>query len=403
MAEGVLRAHHRRLLAILDQQPPARSQLTQLLGLIHRARATRFGRDHDFSRIRTEGDFRRLVPLSTPRQLAEQYWLATYPQLQGATWPEHLSGWRSLAAPGADWPNHLPVTPAADGAFRRALHTALALVANVRPHVAYLEGRLLLLENDPAGTVRSPELTAANQVPLLLRPYALQRNPLDLREQDLDGPVSCVAGSIHAILRLAAKVKDALGRLTLASQWPGLHAVLYQAEPGGPREQDVSGLREQLRQAVGEGPLLVETVFRPDGLLAVEDPRHGALRLLPNHRAYYEFLPLETGDGTERVPLAEVKPGVPYEVVLTSSVGLWASRVGLAVCFERVEPPLFRFVPLPVRPVIETAAAPAAGPRSDPAQVTPPPRAAHRRTAGIPAALPERFAHSPWSVSAGRG
>jgi hypothetical protein len=404
MTEGILRAHQRRLLTDLDQQPAARSQVSQLLGLVHRARATRFGCEHDFGRIRTEADFRRLVPLRTPRQIAEQYWLESYPRLQGATWPEHVSGWRTLPAPGPEWPNHLPVTPAADGAWRRALHVALGLVANLRPHAAFLDGRLLFLENDPAAPIRSPELTTLHQVPWLLRPYTLQRNPLDLREEDVAGPVTCVLGSTSAVLRLAQKVKEAVGRLTLEAHWPGLRAILYQGEPGGPTLDD-------LREVVGRGPLLLETVFRPDGLFAIEDPRHGCLRFLPGHRSYCEFLPLErTGDRVrpsgcrtdeiERLPLGEVKAGVPYELVVTSAVGLWACRVGLAVQFESCDPPLFRFVALPrdaEQPLPEPAL------RSDPAQVTLPPRIAHPRIVGIPAALPEKFVHNPWSVSADRG
>jgi hypothetical protein len=61
-----LRGISRRIAARIDDEDPPRAQTRLLLGLIHRSCHTPFGRNHDFARIRTPGDYRRLVPLSTP-------------------------------------------------------------------------------------------------------------------------------------------------------------------------------------------------------------------------------------------------------------------------------------------------------------------------------------------------
>ena len=61
--ECFFRSRARRHLVELDHQEIARCQTRILLGLVHRAQTSRFGRDHDFRRIRTVEDFRRLVPL----------------------------------------------------------------------------------------------------------------------------------------------------------------------------------------------------------------------------------------------------------------------------------------------------------------------------------------------------
>jgi hypothetical protein len=62
-AGAVVRRHARRQLVEFDRRDCVRSQSRILRGLVHRARATLFGREHDFQRIRTPADFRRLVPL----------------------------------------------------------------------------------------------------------------------------------------------------------------------------------------------------------------------------------------------------------------------------------------------------------------------------------------------------
>src|SRR5262249_36498010 len=49
--------------ARLDRTPLAGVQRRTLLQLVHHARHTRFGREHDFDHIRTVADYQRRVPL----------------------------------------------------------------------------------------------------------------------------------------------------------------------------------------------------------------------------------------------------------------------------------------------------------------------------------------------------
>jgi GH3 auxin-responsive promoter len=61
----LLRGISRRLMVRLDRGEAPRAQTRLLLGLVHRSRQTPFGLSHDFARMRTPEDYRRLVPLST--------------------------------------------------------------------------------------------------------------------------------------------------------------------------------------------------------------------------------------------------------------------------------------------------------------------------------------------------
>src|SRR5205807_6780563 len=87
VADTIFRGRARSRILELDQHAFVRSQTRTLLGLVHRAHKTRFGRDHDFPRIRTASDFQRLVPLRTPAELWREYWQPAFPNLAGATWP----------------------------------------------------------------------------------------------------------------------------------------------------------------------------------------------------------------------------------------------------------------------------------------------------------------------------
>src|SRR5262249_38057289 len=119
--------------------------------------------------------------------------------------------------------------------------------------------------------------------------------------------------------------------------WPGLTAVLV----GGRKDND----HECLAELVGT-PLLLEVCGRPEGPIAVEDPRFDLMRLLTNHGVFLEFIPKVEVHLTQptRHGAAEVEPGVPYAVALTTPAGLWACLTPLTVSFEGRNPPLLHLL-----------------------------------------------------------
>jgi hypothetical protein len=380
-AEVVFRASSRLHLARFDQSAPARCQVRILLGLLHQAQRTPFGREHDFRRIRTVTDYRRLVPIAeSPR---------------GAGLPAALHA-----------------------SHRAGLRTTLALAGHARPRAPLFAGPLLLLHEEASGM----------RVPALVRPYTLAAgaaDPAAVARRCAAEAVTCLAGPAERLVSLLEQLRALTGK-GAGEVWPGLTTVLYSSAS--------AGTTQELRAALGPGVRMLEMVWGPEGMLAVEDPRYGCLRLLHDHGLYFEFLPLpslalqacgpslarracgpsltrracgpsltrranSSGEAL-RLGLDEAEVGVPYELALTSPAGWWSCRTGRTLCLERRDPPLVRFLqtPVPAAAVHE-----AARPRGDKAALTFPVQPPHRQSAGTAAALPESFAHSPWSALAGRG
>jgi hypothetical protein len=403
--EALFRAAARRHLRRLDATDNSRAQIRTLLGLVHKARGTRFGRAHDFARIRTLDDYRRLVPVRTAPALWRDYWHPAFPKLDGVTWPGPLP---LVAEPAAAEPLP-PVALAAELCAARgaAVRTAVALAAHARPRARLLAGTLLFLGGEATVTAVGPgarlghaEALTAQGVPRMLRPYArvtpgwggTADGPAgtSLREvaaRSASLPVTALVGPAARVARFLDLVREASGR-ALPRAWGGLAAVLV----GGP---DAPALA-RVRQEVGPGPVVLQTRFRPEGPVAVEDPRHGLPRLLADHGVFFEFLPAGHGGDPAgpRRALGEVEPGVVYELAVTTPAGWWSCRTGQGVVFERRDPPLVHFVPLP-RPAAVTP------PRAVPAAAPPP--APRPRTFDIPAAPPESFVRSLWSARADRG
>jgi hypothetical protein len=115
------------------------------------------------------------------------------------------------------------------------------------------------------------------------------------------------------------------------------------------------------------------------------------LRLLPDHGVYFEFVPVTELSAGQPVRhcAAEIEPGVPYSLAVTSPAGLWACVTGVRVRFERREPPLLRLLETSV-PQEQTRCIPAADPRS---AVHPfPPQPPHLRNGTIPGPGPRKEA-----------
>src|SRR5262249_33198185 len=156
VADALFRRRSRRRLTSLDSQNAADAQAQQLRGLIHRAQSTRVGREHDFHRIRSEDDFRRLVPLLTPGEFWRRYGVPYLPMLDNVVWsgsPPYLAPCET--ATGAPM-MPLPVTADLVAGHREALLNALAFVVHARPEARLLSGSLLLVGGGAALTPLLP-------------------------------------------------------------------------------------------------------------------------------------------------------------------------------------------------------------------------------------------------------
>jgi hypothetical protein len=210
--------------------------------------------------------------------------------------------------------------------------------------------------------------------------------------------VTCHAGTSERLAQFFTHVRRATGRGRIADVWPQLAAVLYTR---GVNDPD----RGHLENQIGNRTVMcLEMYLRPEGAVAVEDPRHRGLRLLPDHGIYFEFVPLdELGkQRPARLSAAQVRVGVPYALALSSPAGIWACLIGNVVQFERLDPPLLRLVETAT--IGETPAAPLfpSPPRvvtvPHPFPLQPP----HRRSDDTPAAPPGIAFHSASSARADR-
>ncbi|HZT79206.1 MAG TPA: GH3 auxin-responsive promoter family protein, partial [Gemmataceae bacterium] len=356
-ADAALHRYARRRAAFLDRLNVAEAQRSALLRLVRRARDTRFGRDHDFARVRSVADYQRRVPLREYEALWQQYWQPAYPVLRDVTWPGLIPYFALSSGTTSGTTKYVPVSREMVASNRRAALTTLALFLAARPDARLFTGRIFFLGGSTDLTPLAPGVLggdlsgiAAREVSDVLRPYtfpplglALLRDwerKLDrLAEESARLPITAVSGVPSWLLVLFERLLQVTGQQRVRDVWPSLRLVIH----GGTTFDPYRPLFERL---VGEDRVsFVETYPASEGFVATEDPRHGLLRLIPDHGVFFEFVPVEelNKDTPARHTVADVELGVQYAVVLTTCAGLWAYLLGDTVCFERRDPPLLRF------------------------------------------------------------
>jgi hypothetical protein len=346
----------------LDHESPAVAQRQTLLRLVRQARHTRFGRDHNFDRIRGVTDYQRRVPLRDYEAFWAEYWREPFPLLRDVTWPGAIPYFALSSGTTSGFTKYIPVSRPMLVSNRRAALTTLSLFLAAYPGTPLFTGRLFFLGGSTdlrelarfggRCAVRAGDLSgiAAREVSALLRPFTFpplelallsdwERKILLLARRGAELPITMLSGVPSWLLLLFDRLRQVTGQERVADVWPGLRLVMH----GGTKFEPYRALFE--KQVGSPAVRFLETYPASEGFIATEDPRHGLLRLLPDHGIFFEFVPVEElgQERPARHTVADLEPGVPYAVVLTTCAGLWGYVIGDTVCFERRDPPLLRF------------------------------------------------------------
>ena len=357
VADAIFVLDARRRVVDLERLDAAKAQEQTLIGLVQRAANTRFGKDHDFARIRTVEEFQRLVPIRDYEAFWQEYWKNDFPNIRGATWPGSIPYFALSSGTTSGTTKYIPISTAMLASNRKAALTMLSAFVAGRTDAHLFHGRLFFLGGCTDLERLGPDVLAgdlsgiaAREIPVYLRPYSFP--PLDLAllsdweekvsvlaEHSAKLPITMISGVPSWLLILFNRLKAVTGKDRLIDIWPDLRLVIH----GGVK---FDPYRELFRKEIGsDGVRFLETYPCSEGFVAFEDPRYDLLRLLPDHGIFFEFVPVnELGkDRPVRHTLANIEIGVQYAVVLTNCAGLWSYVVGDTVAFERRDPPLLRF------------------------------------------------------------
>tara|TARA_B100000963_G_scaffold75069_2_gene63194 strand:- start:10095 stop:11579 length:1485 start_codon:yes stop_codon:yes gene_type:complete len=316
--------------------------------LTQKAKATDFGRDHRFDKIKEFKDFQIAVPIRdyeghrpyVDKMLegrASVLWPGKplyYAKTSGTT-----SGAKFIPLSKESMPTHIT-------AARDALLNYIHQTGNTD----FVDGKQIFLQGSPVlkkkegNTVGRLSGIVAHYVPNYLQKNRMpswDTNRIEdwetkvdaIVEETLTENMSLIAGIPSWVQmyfeKMIAKTGKAVGEI-----FPNFSLFVY----GGVNYEPYRPMFEKL---IGRRVDSIELFPASEGFFAYQDQQNDkGLLLLLNNGIFYEFIKAyEFGEkNPTRYTLGEVVLGVNYVLIISTSAGLWAYNIGDTVCFVSLKP-----------------------------------------------------------------
>ena len=349
-----LRVIARRRLGVLAQQHVAAAQEQVLLRLVHKAQNTRFGRDHDFARIRSIADFQRQVPLRRYDDFWREYWKPSFPRARDCTWPGLAPFYAMSSGTSTGLNKYIPTT-------HELIHTNAQMVRDVLAHhlanhpgTRVLRGKVFALGGTTELTREAPGVESGDLSGIELReigwpmrrwffpPVSMsaiadyESKITTLAEASLQEDIRMILGPPNWLLVYFDRLlKLRPGVTRLVDIFPHLELIVHGGMAFGPYRQRF------LRLIEGSHAELREVYAASEGFFAVADRGNGeGLRLVVDSGIFYELVPvseLGSRDPT-RHWLGNAEPGVEYALAICNPAGAWAYLIGDTVRLVEKDP-----------------------------------------------------------------
>jgi hypothetical protein len=348
------------------------AQQDALAKIIPRLAATSFWKGVGVKPGMSYEDFRTRVPLCTYELLAPAIERMKSGECD-VLWPDRCALFATTAGTSTGSPKHIPVTEEMLAHFRRgALDSLLYYTVRVR-HAGAFKGRqlffgsppkLVRLTNSNEHETFAGDLSgiAALNLPAWAEKHFYEPGTAAAQVPDWQGRLTAIADRSFArdvtmiagipcwvtLLTQALRERTSAGKNPgnhLQGHWPNLECLVHGGMPIAP-------YIDELRSVLGPSILFHEIYITSEGFIAAQDGESvRGLRLLADLGVFFEFLPMSDFDetrldqlGTKAVPVADVRPGIDYALIMTTPGGLARYLVGDVVRFISVEPPRLCYV-----------------------------------------------------------
>lgn len=327
-----------------------------LRSLLERGRHTVYGRRHDFASILRERDFVSAYRYRVPDVEYEEMRPLVMRMVSGEKnllWPGRCRDFAQSSGTSGGKSKFIPITDASlsgnhyrggsdavahylrqvgeshifDGkAFILGGSFANTLGLNKQGvHVGDLSATLIRRINPLANYVRIPDKKTA-----LLPDWETKLPALVAAAKDAD--VTNISGVPSWFLTVIRKIVEAKGAERISDVWPNLEVFFHGGISFEPYRDEYKRLTDPHKMH------FLETYNASEGFFGVQnDFSDNSMLLIIDRDVFYEFIPVEGDDPTPRA-LWEVTPGEVYELIISSSNGLWRYHLGDTVRVTQTSP-----------------------------------------------------------------
>src|SRR5690606_17617866 len=320
-----------------------------ILKITGQAKNTLFGKDHDFSNIKSYDDFKKRVPIRDYEGL-KPYFDKLVAGEADIFWPG-LPKYFSKTSGTTSGTKYIPISKESMNHHIVAARDALLLYIHQTGNADFVEGKMIFLQGSPVMTKKNGIATGrlsgivAHHIPAYLqknRLPSLKTNSIDDWETKVD---AIIGETIHENMTLISgipswvqfyfeRILNRSGKENIKDVFPNFNLFVY----GG---VNFEPYRSRFEKLIGKKIDSIETYPASEGFIAFQDDQNDSSLLLNvDAGIFFEFIPAENyfDENPPRLSLAEVELGKNYALILSTNAGLWGYSIGDTVKFTSLNP-----------------------------------------------------------------
>lgn len=331
-------------------------QVQQLRRLLNKAAGTEIGRHHGFGEFKSGSDIYTNFSSRVPTVEYEDIRKDVLRMIDGepdVLWPGICRNYAQSSGTSGGRSKYIPIT--SDNLHRchyRGASDCVAHYLRSNPDSRIFAGKAFVLggsfatelkPQDPGVRIGDLSATLINRINPLANHFRVpdmktallpdwQEKLPALVKASMNADITNISGVPSWFLTVIKEVIKAKGADKISDVWPNLEVFFH----GG---ISFEPYREIYRELTDKSKMhFVETYNASEGFFAVQnDPEDSAMLLIIDNDIFYEFIDI-TDPECKPMPIWEITPGKVYELLITSSNGLWRYHLGDTVRVDSVDP-----------------------------------------------------------------
>jgi hypothetical protein len=324
-------------------------QQNVLKNLIAQAQNTTFGKDHNFSKIKSYEDFKKQVPIRDYEALK--------PYIEKVVAGESDVLWKgkplyfAKTSGTTSGVKYIPLTKESMPMHISAARNALLLYIAETKKSDFVNGKMIFLQGSPEmdekNGVKTGRLSgiAAHYIPNYLTKNRLpswETNCIEdweikieaIVDETINEDMTLISGIPSWVQMYFEKLIERTGK-KVGDIFPNFNLFVY----GG---VNFEPYRNKFEEMIGRKVDTIELFPASEGFVAYQDSQsEKGMMLLVDNGMFYEFIASEEffNENPQRISLADVKIGVNYVLILNTNAGLWGYDIGDTIEFVSINPP----------------------------------------------------------------
>jgi hypothetical protein len=317
--------------------------------LIHDAKATAFGTDHNFASINSYEDFKKQVPVRDYEELRPYIERVTKGEAN-VLWPGKPA-YLAKTSGTTSGVKYIPISKESMPEHIKAARNALLSYIHETGKADFVDGKMIFLQGSPV--LSEKEGISVGRLSGIVAhhvPEYLQKNRMPSYE------TNCIEDweqKVDAIVQ--ETVKEDMRLISGIPPWCQMYFDRLSAVSGGKKVKDIfpnfklfvhggvnyEPYRARMEEVIGTKIDSIETYPASEGFIAFQDSqKEKGLLLMVDAGIFYEFIPSEEffNDNPTRINLKDVELERNYALILNTSAGLWGYSLGDTIKFVSKNP-----------------------------------------------------------------